>query len=155
MAFLCLRHSFLKCGMREFSGIAIASHCIRQQECLVSEAHAPPQVGGEEEGEAHPAFGVGGLVIGGGLLGFLQKGSKGSLIGGSVLGAGFLGAGLLINKGEGFYGHSLASVSALSLMGMFGSKFMKSRAIFPAGLYTILGVASLAYHGKKANEWKE
>mmetsp|Transcript_2196 Transcript_2196/g.3121 ORF Transcript_2196/g.3121 Transcript_2196/m.3121 type:complete len:109 (+) Transcript_2196:41-367(+) len=106
-------------------------------------------------GEAHPAFGVGGLVVGGGILGFVQKASKGSLIGGSVLGAGFLGAGLLINKGEGFYGHSLASGCALSLMGVFGSKFIKSRAIFPAGLYTILGMASFAYHGKKAIEWKE
>lgn len=63
--------------------------------------------------------------------------------------------GYLITQGEGFQGHALASTAALSLVGMFGRKFMKTKSLFPPGLYTLLGLASLAFHGKKALEWKE
>mmetsp|Transcript_16828 Transcript_16828/g.41399 ORF Transcript_16828/g.41399 Transcript_16828/m.41399 type:complete len:110 (-) Transcript_16828:292-621(-) len=105
-------------------------------------------------GEAHPTFAVGGLVLGGGLLGFLKSGSKASLIGSSVVSAAYAGAGYLITNGDGFQGHALASTAAISLVGMFGKKFMKTRSLFPPGFYAMLGLASLAFHGKKALEWK-
>ncbi len=94
-----------------------------------------------------------GVVTAGGILGYVQKGSKPSLIAGGGLGACYLGAGLLINKGEGVYGHGLAALASSALVYQMGPKFMATRAVMPAGVLSVLGAGAFAYHSMKFNEW--
>ena len=47
----------------------------------------------------------------------------------------------------------MCQTGALALTGIFGKKFVKTRTLYPPGVFTILGLLSLAYHGSKAYEW--
>lgn len=104
-------------------------------------------------GSAHPAFGLGALSMVGGLVGYMRKGSKPSLIAGTVLGASLIGSGVLISGENQFEGHALATAtSSLMAVGM-GARYLKTGKIMPAGIIASLGVVSAAYHAKKTMEW--
>mmetsp|Transcript_20091 Transcript_20091/g.24755 ORF Transcript_20091/g.24755 Transcript_20091/m.24755 type:complete len:111 (-) Transcript_20091:85-417(-) len=104
-------------------------------------------------GSAHPAFGLGGLTILGGVAGYLKKGSKASLGAGVVCGSLLIGSGILISGENQYEGHLLASgTSSLMSLGM-GQRFMKTGKVMPAGIVAALGAVSCAYHVKKTLEW--
>uniref|UniRef100_A0A7S2EKC3 Transmembrane protein 14C n=1 Tax=Trieres chinensis TaxID=1514140 RepID=A0A7S2EKC3_TRICV len=105
-------------------------------------------------GSAHPAFGLGGLTILGGAVGYFRKGSKASLGAGLAFGSILIGSGVMISGEKQFEGHSLAAgASGLMALGM-GQRFVQSGKFMPSGLVAALGAASLAYHTGKALEWK-
>ncbi|KAL9191245.1 hypothetical protein ACHAXT_000951 [Thalassiosira profunda] len=106
-------------------------------------------------GAAHPAFSFGALTIGGGILGYARKGSKPSLYAGVVCGSLLIASGAMISGDSQYGGHSLAAgTSALMAAGM-GHRFVKTSKFMPAGLVSVLAAASLAFHTKKALEWKD
>mmetsp|Transcript_31291 Transcript_31291/g.65427 ORF Transcript_31291/g.65427 Transcript_31291/m.65427 type:complete len:111 (+) Transcript_31291:195-527(+) len=106
-------------------------------------------------GSAHPAFGLGALTIAGGIVGYVRKGSKPSLGAGILCGGLLIGSGVMISGDSQYSGHSLAAAtSGLMTLGM-GHRFFKTGKFMPAGLVSALGAVSLAYHFKKALEWKE
>lgn len=105
-------------------------------------------------GSAHPAFSLGGLTIIGGAVGYFKKGSKASLGAGLVCGSLLIGSGVLISGEHQFGGHSLATAtSALMSLGM-GHRYVKTGKVMPAGLVAAAGAVSMAFHAKKALEWK-
>ena len=119
----------------------------REKQNRVIDEMAPP-------GSAHPAFGLGGLTILGGAVGYFKKGSKASLGGGLFCGGLLIGSGILISGEHQYEGHMLASgTSALMSAGM-GQRYLKTGKIMPAGMVSALGAVSLAYHLKKSFEWK-
>mmetsp|Transcript_10800 Transcript_10800/g.14016 ORF Transcript_10800/g.14016 Transcript_10800/m.14016 type:complete len:112 (+) Transcript_10800:62-397(+) len=104
-------------------------------------------------GSAHMAFGVGGLVLAGGLMGYLKKGSKASLIASGGTAALLFASGVIVTKGYDFEGHALAfGTSSLLAVGM-GMRSFKSGKFMPAGLVATIGVVSAAYQAKKTLEW--
>jgi len=82
--------------------------------------------------------GVGGLTFAGGLIGFLAKGSKPSLIAGSTMGGTLILSSFLISK-KLLVGNILGSLFASMLSYTMGKKFMASKKIFPPGVLTLLG----------------
>ena len=89
--------------------------------------------------------GVGGLVLAGGIAGFLRKGSKASLIAGSSFGGILLtSAGLIWNKKP--WGYKLASVASLLLSIVMGKKYFASGVYMPAGLIATMGVIAFVYN---------
>ncbi len=96
---------------------------------------------------------MGGLSFCGGLVGFLKSQSKPSLIGGSLVAAGFGGAVYLINNGQPREGFAVATGSGTLLSVAMGSRFAKTKQVFPAGVLCVLGAASAAYHYSKYSEW--
>jgi Small integral membrane protein len=105
-------------------------------------------------GSAHPAFSLGGLTIIGGAVGYFKKGSKASLGAGLFCGSLLIGSGILISGEHQFEGHSLATAtSALMSMGM-GHRYIKTGKVMPAGLVAAAGAVSMAFHAKKALDWK-
>lgn len=104
-------------------------------------------------GSAHLNFSLGGLVILGGAVGYLKKGSKISLLAGLTFGSLLVGSGVLIVKDEHFKGHSLAAgASGLMALGM-GARFLKTGTFMPAGMVASLGAVACAYNVKKALDW--
>mmetsp|Transcript_16420 Transcript_16420/g.23364 ORF Transcript_16420/g.23364 Transcript_16420/m.23364 type:complete len:111 (-) Transcript_16420:263-595(-) len=104
-------------------------------------------------GSAHPAFGLGGLVLTGGMVGYMKKGSKASLGAGIVCGSLLIGSGVLISRENQYEGHILASTtSGIMALGM-GHRFVKTAKFMPAGIVASIGALSMAYHAKKAIEW--
>ncbi|GFH45520.1 hypothetical protein CTEN210_01994 [Chaetoceros tenuissimus] len=105
-------------------------------------------------GSAHPAFGLGALTLVGGAVGYFKKGSKASLGAGLFCGSMLIGSGVLISGENQFEGHALASTtSGLMAVGM-GQRYLKTGKVMPAGIVAALGCVSMAYHVKKAIEWK-
>lgn len=82
---------------------------------------------------------TGGLTFGGGLIGFVTKGSKASLIAGSTFG----GLLLLSNQVKSV---KLGSIVSFCLMYVMGKKFMVSKKFMPAGLIASLGIVSFVYN---------
>jgi len=104
-------------------------------------------------GSAHPCFGLGGLTLTGGLVGFLRKGSKASLGAGVVCGGLLIGSGVLIVQDKHLEGHALATgTSMLMSLGM-GHRYIKTGKVMPAGAVAALGTLSVAYHMKKVLAW--
>jgi len=105
-------------------------------------------------GSAHANLSLGGLVIIGGAIGHIKKGSKISLIAGLSIGSLLLGSGYMIAKTDKqFEAHCLAA-SATGVMALaMGSRFVKTGKFMPAGLVASLGVAGCAYNVHKALEW--
>ena len=100
------------------------------------------------------AFGMGGLVLVGGAVGFLRRGSTASLMAGTVVGSLYLGSGWLISKGEARDGHLLAATTSAVLAGSMGARAARTGKMFPPGAIALLALASLAYEGSKAWEWR-
>ena len=105
-------------------------------------------------GEAHAAFGVAGLVAVGGIIGFAKRRSVPSLVAGLAFGAGFAAAGMMISDGKEFQGHATAATLGTVLAGAMGSRALKTGKMMPAGAVAAIGAAALAYHGKKAMDWR-
>ncbi len=104
-------------------------------------------------GSAHLNFTMGGLVLVGGAVGYMRKGSMISLVAGVTFGGLLIGSGVLITQGESFKGHSLATGCTGLMTVAMGQRFLSTGKFMPAGMVASLGAAGLAYNVKKAIEW--
>ena len=84
-------------------------------------------------------FVYGGLLILGGLIGFLKAKSKASLIAGSVSGLLACLLGGLASSGWP-YAHHAGLVLALALFALMGKRFYFSKKFMPAGFTTVLSL---------------
>lgn len=89
------------------------------------------------------AFVYGGLVLGGGFLGFKKAGSRPSLIAGVVSEVLLLCAGLLMLL-ENRAGWLLAMAVAGLLLAFFAARWLKGRRFMPAGMMVLASAAALA-----------
>lgn len=106
-------------------------------------------------GSAHVNLSLGGLVMVGGAMGYVRKGSTPSLIAGLTFGSLLLGSGYMIafSDDSQYQGHLLATgTSGLMALGM-GSRFIKTQKFMPAGLIAVLGAGACAYNYNKSIEW--
>jgi uncharacterized membrane protein (UPF0136 family) len=85
-------------------------------------------------------FGV--LTIGGGLMGYIKVHSSASLIAGGISGVLLLVAGWLVPQ-QPSGGLILGLITSLLLAGYFIPKFMRTGAVMPAGLMSILSVVAI------------
>ena len=85
----------------------------------------------------------GGLVLAGGLMGWVKARSKPSLIFGTVFGVALIVVGIGIHQGRANDVWVAAGLAGLLAI-IMGIRFAKTRKFMPAGLMTILGVAVLA-----------
>ena len=91
--------------------------------------------------------GVGGLVLAGGIAGFLRKGSKASLMAGSTFGGLLLGSAALIWTQKGSTsGYKLAGIVSFLLAVVMGKKYFSSGVYMPAGLIATLGAITFVYN---------
>lgn len=104
-------------------------------------------------GSAHMNFSVGGLVIVGGAIGYLKRGSKVSLLAGLTFGSMLVGSGIMISGDKQYEGHALATGASGIMALAMGQRFMSTGKFMPAGLVATLGAACCAYNLKKAMEW--
>lgn len=92
---------------------------------------------------------VGGLTFAGGLMGFVTKGSKASLIAGSTFGGLLMLSALLISKASENKSRK-GNILGFSVSGMLGfvmgKKFLVSKKFMPAGLLTALSAISVVYN---------
>ena len=86
-------------------------------------------------------FGV--LSIAGGVMGFVNKASKASLIAGSISGLALLIAGYLIGTGKVQPGLILGVVVCVALAGRFVPAFLRGHEFWPAGTMAICGVIGI------------
>ncbi|CAB9502398.1 Transmembrane proteins 14C [Seminavis robusta] len=105
-------------------------------------------------GSAHLNLSLGGLVMLGGAMGYVKKGSAPSLVAGVAFGSMLIGSGYIIAKTDSQYeGHALATgASGIMALGM-AQRYMKTGKMMPAGIVAILGAAACAYNAKKSMEW--
>ncbi|MDQ2659889.1 MAG: hypothetical protein M3Y03_05665 [Verrucomicrobiota bacterium] len=82
------------------------------------------------------------LTIAGGILGYVRAGSAASIVAGSISGVLLLMAAFLL-PGNVAGGLILAGVVSLLLAGRFLPAFLKTHAVMPAGLMSILSVLGL------------
>ncbi|MGI8437114.1 MAG: TMEM14 family protein [Chthoniobacterales bacterium] len=82
------------------------------------------------------------LTIAGGILGYVRAGSAASIVAGSISGILLLMAAFLL-PGNVAGGLILAGVVSLLLAGRFLPAFLKTHAVMPAGLMSILSVLGL------------
>lgn len=105
-------------------------------------------------GSAHANLGLGSLVIVGGAVGYLKKGSVPSIAAGGVFGSLLLGSGYMIAKTDNIYeGHALASGTSGIMAIAMAQRYFKTGKFMPAGLIAVLGAAAAAYNFNKAGEW--
>jgi uncharacterized membrane protein (UPF0136 family) len=88
---------------------------------------------------------VGGLTFAGGLMGYVTKGSKASLIAGSTFGGLLLLSAYLVSSSKKA-GSWLGSGVAGMLTYTMGKKFLKSWKFVPAGLIASLGALSFVFN---------
>ncbi len=92
---------------------------------------------------------VGGLTFAGGLMGFVTKGSKASLIAGSTFGGLLMLSALLISKASKTKSTkgNILGFSISGLLGyVMGKKFLVSKKFMPAGLLTALSAIAVVYN---------
>lgn len=87
------------------------------------------------------AYGI--LAIIGGIIGYIQAQSKVSLISGSISGLLLILGGVMQLQGQA-WGLILATVVTAVLVIVFAVRLTKTRKFMPAGLMSVLGVATLA-----------
>lgn len=88
---------------------------------------------------------VGGLVLAGGIAGFVRKGSKASLMAGSTFGGILLAsAALILNKKS--IGYKLASVASLLLTFIMGKKYYVSGVYMPSGVIATAAAIAFVYN---------
>lgn len=88
-------------------------------------------------------FVFGALTILGGLMGFIRKKSRASLIAGGISGALLIVAGGLMLDGRAQAGLIMGLVVSLALAGQFVPKFLRTRNWMPAGMMAVLSVIGL------------
>jgi uncharacterized membrane protein (UPF0136 family) len=99
-------------------------------------------------GSAHLNLSLGGMVIVGGAMGYVKKGSKVSLIAGVTLGSLLMGSGYIIAKTDSVYeGHLLATATSGLMAVAMGHRFVKTGKFMPAGLVAVLGAAACGTYG--------
>lgn len=110
---------------------------------------------GKIPGSAHLNLSLGGLVMIGGAMGYLKKGSKMSLIAGLTTGSLLLGSGYLIGFSDDkqYEGHLLATATSGLLAAGMGQRFLATQKVMPAGLVAAVGVIACAYNFQKSREW--
>lgn len=86
-------------------------------------------------------------------MGYAKKGSLPSLLAGLTFGGLLIGSGVLINKGECFQGHAVASGATGLMTIAMAQRFFSTGKFMPAGAVATLGALGLAYNVKKAIEW--
>jgi len=79
------------------------------------------------------------LTIVGGVIGYVKAGSTVSIIAGSISGIALIVAALLL-PGNVVLGLALAGLVSILLAGRFVPAFMKTGAVMPAGLMSVLSV---------------
>jgi uncharacterized membrane protein (UPF0136 family) len=84
----------------------------------------------------------GAVTIAGGVMGFVKAKSKASLVAGTISGVLLVAAGLLARQGNK-NGIVLGLVVAIALAGRFGAVFAKTRAMFPAGIMSLLSAIAI------------
>ncbi|MGK3735212.1 MAG: uncharacterized membrane protein (UPF0136 family) [Bacillariaceae sp.] len=107
-----------------------------------------------EEADARPRgivlnSAVGGLTFFGGLMGYVTKGSKPSLIAGSTFGGSLMLSAYLISKSsksKSSTGNILGSIVAGILGYVMGKKFLVSKKFMPAGFLTFLSAVNVVYN---------
>jgi uncharacterized membrane protein (UPF0136 family) len=105
-------------------------------------------------GSAHLNLTLGGLVMAGGAVGYMKKGSKASLLAGMAFGSMFLGAGYVIAKTDYVYeGHVVATTASGVMAFAMGQRYLKTYKFMPAGLVAAMGAGACAYNYTKAVEW--
>ncbi len=105
-------------------------------------------------GSAHVNLSLGGLVLAGGIVGYVKKGSRMSLLSGITVGSLLLGSGYLIAKTDHVYeGHILATTTSSILALAMGQRFVATGKFMPAGLVAALGAGACAYNYHKSKEW--
>ena len=82
------------------------------------------------------------FTIVGGVMGYVKAGSTASIIAGSIAGIALLIAAFCL-PGNQVVGLVLGGVISLALAGQFIPKFLKTHAIMPAGLMSLLSVIGL------------
>ncbi|KAL3927922.1 MAG: hypothetical protein SGBAC_012878 [Bacillariaceae sp.] len=88
---------------------------------------------------------VGGLTFCGGLMGYVTKGSKASLIAGSTFGGLLSLSAFLISKKQKA-GNAMGTIVGSMLSYVMGKKFLASKKFMPAGLIASLGLATVVYN---------
>jgi len=92
---------------------------------------------------------VGGLAFAGGMMGFVIKGSKPSLIAGSTFGGLLLLSAVLISaskKSHSPQGNMLGSMMGGLLGYVMGKKFLLSKKFMPSGLLAFMSVMNVVYN---------
>ena len=79
------------------------------------------------------------LTIAGGIMGYAKAGSTPSLIAGSISGILLLVAAFLL-PGSPLAGIVLGGIVSLALIGYFLPKFLKTGAMMPAGMMSLLSI---------------
>jgi uncharacterized membrane protein (UPF0136 family) len=82
------------------------------------------------------------LTIVGGVIGYVKAGSSVSIIAGSISGIALIVAAFLL-QGNVALGLALAGLISILLAGRFIPAFMKTGAVMPAGLMSILSVIGI------------
>ena len=104
-------------------------------------------------GSAHLNFTLGGLVMIGGVMGYVKKKSVMSAAAGLTFGGLLIGSGVLISQGESYKGHALATGATGVMTLAMGQRFLSTGKFMPAGMVAALGAAGLAYNLQKTLEW--
>ncbi len=82
------------------------------------------------------------LTIAGGVMGYVSKGSMPSIIAGSVSGLALVGAAFLLPH-NAVAGLAIAALVSILLAGRFVPAFIKTGAIMPAGVMSVLSVIGI------------
>jgi uncharacterized membrane protein (UPF0136 family) len=105
-------------------------------------------------GSAHLNLTLGGLVVAGGIIGYLRKKSQISLIAGLSVGSMLLTSGYMIAKTDNvFEAHVLAATSSGVMSMAMGRRYVQTMKFMPAGIVATLGTLACAYNVMKAIEW--
>ena len=84
------------------------------------------------------------LTIAGGIMGYAKAGSTPSLIAGSISGILLLVAAFLL-PGSPLAGIVLGGIVSLALIGYFLPKFLKTGAMMPAGMMSLLSIIGVVF----------
>lgn len=84
------------------------------------------------------------LTIAGGVMGYVRAGSMASIIAGSISGILLLVAAFLL-PGNALAGLALAGIVSVALAGRFIPAFLKTGALMPAGLMSLLSVLGIVF----------
>lgn len=106
-------------------------------------------------GSSHLALSMAVLSSVGGLSGYLKTKSMPSLVAGFGIGGLYAFGAWQVNKGASDLGHKINTGAAVLLLGAMGSRYFKTKKLWPAGVMSIAGLASAIYEGRQALLWME